>query len=63
MRQAGDEVIEDLARTLYLTMEHLDPTGEYDWEKLSDRQKEFYRLSITGLLRERALLISALNPR
>jgi len=62
-RRAGDEAIEALARRLHWKMEHLDPTDEDDWEKLSDRQREFYRISIVSLLEERALLISALNPR
>ncbi len=63
MRQASDEAIDALARRLHWKMEHLDPTDEYDWEKLSDRKREFYCISVESLLEERAHLMSALDHR
>lgn len=61
--ESSSEAIEALARRLHWKMEHLDPTDEYDWEKLSDRQREFYRISVESLLDDRALLMSALICR
>ncbi len=62
-RQADDEAIDALAKRLHWKMEHLDPTDDDDWEKMSDRQREFYRISVESLLEERAHLISALTLR
>ncbi len=48
--------LDDLARTLYDTMEHLDPgpSDRIDWEALSVREKEFYRTCIRSLLQHPA---------
>lgn len=39
-----------LARQLHWKMEHLDPTEDGDWDCLSDRKREFYRLCVEYLL-------------
>ncbi len=51
-----------LARALYETMEYLDPnTGDSGWETLSEREREFYRLAVSGLLLERRDVLRVLH--
>jgi hypothetical protein len=54
-----DEAIELLSRRLHQKMEHLDPSGDPEWEDLSDIQKEFYLSCVKALLQERPLLLIA----
>jgi hypothetical protein len=49
-RLSKDETIEGLARVLHREMERLDPTGKPDWQKLTEREREFYRSCIDALL-------------
>jgi hypothetical protein len=45
-------------------MEHLDPTESGgDWERLSDREREFYCLCVEAILDERYLIEEALGVR
>ena len=44
-----DEV-EKLAASLHERMEHLDPTFEDDWTRLSEHRKEFYRLCVEWIV-------------
>jgi hypothetical protein len=45
------DALEDrLARVLHLKMEHLDPTGKFVWESLTEREKTFYRCCIQAIL-------------
>jgi hypothetical protein len=53
--------IEELARTLHSKMEHLEPTEDFDWDRLNERQQEFYRLCVEGLLSNRRHLGIALG--
>jgi hypothetical protein len=55
----ADSAIERLARELHWKMEHLDPTEDSDWERLSDRQREFYRLCVRWLLFHRSDILTA----
>ena len=50
-----------LARRLHGKMEQLDPTEDDDWENLSERQREFYRLCVESIFDERELSRSALK--
>jgi hypothetical protein len=45
-----EEAILVLSRRLHWKMEHLDPTGEGEWEVLTDRKKDFYRLCVIAIL-------------
>ena len=48
---ARGEAINHLAECLFWKMEHLDPTDRPDWNLLTDRQQEFYKLCISELFR------------
>jgi hypothetical protein len=51
-----EKAVSELGRVLYERMEHLDPSiVERSWEMLSDRERQFYRLSIAGVFAEDAL--------
>ena len=52
----------ELAKTLRLKAEHLDPTGHWDvdWNDLPEREREFYRLCIRAILNEGELVRRAL---
>lgn len=52
--------VEHLATVLHDKMEHLEPTEDGDWECLSERQREFYRLCVKRLLVERTVLTAAM---
>jgi hypothetical protein len=57
-----DQAIEELARVLFYCMEHLDPTGRFDWETdLDESGRELYRTCVRSLLREKRLLSAALG--
>ena len=66
-RPAKDEAREELARVLFRKMEHLDPrvvddpNELFEWDHLTDRQREFYRLCLEEVLREVALVRAALD--
>jgi hypothetical protein len=45
-----EELTERLSRVLHLKMEHLDPTGKYIWEQLTEREKVFYRCCAEAIL-------------
>ncbi len=64
-RQAGavsrEEAIDLLARELHFKMEHLDPTEDADWEKLSERHRDFFRCCIRHLMLYGDLIRSALT--
>ena len=49
-RPESDIEIDCLARVLHFTLERLDPNESMDWDELSDRSRDFYRLSIKGVL-------------
>ena len=44
--------IGELAKVLHWKMEHLDPTEKPDWENLTDREREFYRLCVQAIFNE-----------
>lgn len=48
-RRFDDGEIEKGAEALFSKMEHLDPTGS-EWERLSDRDKDFYRLAVKAVI-------------
>ena len=45
-----DEARWRLARFLYETMEHLDPSDGREWRELSDNERSYYRDVIMALL-------------
>jgi hypothetical protein len=45
-----EDLRERLARVLHAKMEHLDPTGKYVWERLTERGKVFYRSCVDSML-------------
>jgi hypothetical protein len=51
---AEDEKVERLSRALHWKMEHLDPSWDGNWDRLSERNREFYRQCVKHLLREMA---------
>jgi hypothetical protein len=56
-RDSTDEIVPEvliiLARRLHDEMERLDPgLEENDWDTLSEREREFYRLAVLSVLRE-----------
>ncbi len=51
-----NEAIECLARRLHWKMEHLDPTEDEEWDRLTERQKEFHRLCIREVIRDELLI-------
>jgi hypothetical protein len=53
--------IESLAERLWFLLEKFDPTGQSDWEHLTDHQKEVYRATVRGLLCCRDLIGRALS--
>jgi hypothetical protein len=60
---ARAEAREELAKTLRWKIEHLDPSldWETDWEGLPERKREFFRLCVTALLSEEAMVREALT--
>lgn len=60
-RLTRDEAAEQLARLLYETQEHLDPSadGFVEWDALSERDREFYGYCVSALLARRTLLKAA----
>lgn len=44
--------LEELARELHWEMERLDPTDAPDWDALTERQRQFYRLCVEHLIRQ-----------
>lgn len=58
-----EKAIMDLAAALYGEMENLDPSDGRSLGELSERERCFYRFSITSLLqRDARLLLVALGP-
>jgi len=53
--------LEALARELHWKMEALDPSDGRDWRDLSDREREFYRLSVRAVLANREIVALALS--
>jgi hypothetical protein len=53
--------MEELARELFVSLEHFDPTDEADWERLSERQKDVYIATIDRLLSRRDLIRSCIS--
>ena len=47
--------IEELGRFLFETMERLDPSEDFatEWSDLPVKDREFYRLCVSALLRQR----------
>lgn len=55
-----------LARILYEAMERLDPSGPEDaspWDRLPDRDREFYRHCIRALIANKGLVLAALGQQ
>lgn len=50
-----------LAKRLQWKAEHLDPSGEPDWERLPEKQKEFWVICVRSLLEDRANVLAALQ--
>ncbi len=50
-----------LAERLFDAMEGLDPSDGSTWGELSRRRRDFYRLSVEGLLEDENLLTRALG--
>jgi hypothetical protein len=44
------EAIWVLARRLHWKMEHLDPSENRDWDELSERKRDFFRLCVIAIL-------------
>lgn len=57
---APDEACWRLARFLYETMEHLDPSAEKGWAELDPHDRDFYHAVICALLDVEGLLTVAL---
>ena len=55
------EAIERLAERVHFLLEKYDPTGDPDWDALTDHQKEIFRATIRGVLESRDLLMAALG--
>lgn len=53
--------LDRLAEQLRWKMEHLDPEDARAWTELTDREREFFRLSVKSLLDERDLVLTALS--
>lgn len=68
-RQAGEtegeiehvSAVTELARSLYVEMERLDPSSDARWNDLTDREREFFRLTVEGILARRDLVLQALE--
>jgi hypothetical protein len=54
-------LLDVLAKRLHAEMENLDPTEDGKWEHLSEREKEFYRLTVSGLFEDRASIRALLD--
>jgi hypothetical protein len=54
---------EELAKTLRWKIEHLDPSGDWEvpWPELSEHKRDFFRLCVKAVLRDRALVLAALK--
>jgi hypothetical protein len=59
--RSREKQVWSLARRLHEKMEQLEPTEDDDWENLSERQREFYRLCVESIFDERELSRSALK--
>lgn len=46
------EMIEAVAETLYMKMEHLEPRDSRVFSELSDHEKEFYRACVEAVMAE-----------
>lgn len=63
----GDAPREALAKRLFAKMERLDPPPLIDpdelgnWDRLTDRQKDFYRLCIKEVFCDAALAAAAMG--
>ncbi|MEZ2329929.1 hypothetical protein AB6802_09405 [Mesorhizobium sp. RCC_202] len=51
-----ETAIEELAKALYWKMEHLDPTGGPEWDRLSAKERGFYTSLIEHLIRQKCLV-------
>jgi glycine cleavage system regulatory protein len=61
-RLTKEETTEELARTLYESMERADPSDpEMEWRELSADDRSFYVNRILDLMDHRQLLLSALE--
>lgn len=64
-RNIGEHTVPvmSLARVLYETMEHLDPSscGGLPWDQLPDRDAEFYALCVEALIERSSLVSMALT--
>jgi hypothetical protein len=60
-RPARSRAILGLARRLHWKMEHLDPTNDPEWDRLSDCQREFYCLCVEALFDEKTLIDEYIN--
>jgi hypothetical protein len=58
---AKDEALEKLAQALHSKMEHLDPSGDDEWDGLTDRRRDFYRLCVRAIFGEATLVRVALE--
>jgi hypothetical protein len=56
-----EEAIEALAKRLHWKMEILEPTTDSEWERLGERQRDFYRHSVRAIFQERELARIALG--
>jgi hypothetical protein len=53
MFSVKDEALWRLAKRLFVIMERLDPSpSDIDWESLSGREREFYRLCVESMFEE-----------
>jgi hypothetical protein len=51
--EIAPDVLSILARRLHDEMDRLDPgVEENEWDALSEREREFYRLAVSSVLRE-----------
>ena len=57
----SEDAIEHLAKILHRKTEHLDPTEDADWAAMSERKKEFFRLCVKAVLREKEAIQQAMR--
>jgi hypothetical protein len=61
LEKEAAEAIEDLAKVLHRRMEHLDPSEDADWHRLSQRKRDFFRFCIEEILHHPRIIQQALN--
>jgi hypothetical protein len=59
-----EDALEELARRLYVEMEHHYPgaeTSPKEWTDLDDQDRDYFRVCVESILEEKALVMAALG--